>query len=431
MSFSGDAWLGGKGPLSCALPDARFRSQFDGGVRAGEESGKTVSDLGLLPTDAPPNAAIFYGSPQEKFKNFQNMHERLMQMPEGGTALIYQIDLPSPLSGIDATQARLSGHVLNARKEGGKVVDYDFQKRQVSLEPEAIIQTPTMNFDLDIIETTGYHRGTLHEANIIESPSLIPNSTYDLKAFDERPLIKVVDEAGIKIANYEAKILENLKNGGRIEFNDGKIFNVKRVFSNDGSYNIILELDDGRLLRVPKTDLYPHGIEAYVNAHKKIAEKGVPLPQIYEVGAKFDYLVYEKVTNDLGIKNFKDYLMRKNQFTKEIQAKLEAEFLEFAKKTSPLTVIGDFKADQIVYSNTRGWVIVDVNSNVQFFDPKPIATTRFVNGAVVRLDPAEIRRLSNERTKTIFNGQFTSDIDSGFIDDINDAVRAERQARYP
>jgi len=137
LSFSGDAWLSKKSPLSCALPDAHFRDIVG--------SDKGLDDVvGKSPTVTPQNAATHYSSTHEIFNEYTAVHDRLMKMQDGGTALVYVKDTNG------------FAHVFNARKEGGRVVYYDFQARTISTDPRAQFFNNRTN-KIDIVETTQYH----------------------------------------------------------------------------------------------------------------------------------------------------------------------------------------------------------------------------------------------------------------------------------
>jgi len=160
------------------------------------------------------------------------------------------------------------------------------------------------------------------------------------------------------------KEIDKFRNGGILIFKDGKEFRIKGVYDNTGANNAILELDDGRLLRVPKAkrDVYMDKPSIFVRAQKYLESKGIPVVKVFEHGN--DYVVVEKLTNRYGISNYMDYLSARSDLPDEVAKKMDDDLLKFAEKTSRLEYIGDFHPRQLVYSDEKGWVIVDFSEEV-------------------------------------------------------------------
>ncbi|MEZ4845615.1 MAG: hypothetical protein R2877_01180, partial [Bdellovibrionota bacterium] len=156
-----------------------------------------------------------------------------------------------------------------------------------------------------------------------------------------------------------AKDLENFENGGIISFKDGKTFKVKKIYDNSGANNAILELDDGRLLRVPKAkrDTYIDKPTAFVRAQAYLKSKGIPVVEIFEHGN--DYVVVEKLANQYGISNYMEYLSARGDLSREVIELIDSRFFEFVEQTKNMEYIGVFHPRQLVYSDEKGWILVD------------------------------------------------------------------------
>lgn len=180
--------------------------------------------------------------------------------------------------------------------------------------------------------------------------------------------VKLYDSSGVKLKNYR-ELMKQVFDGGTLAFSNGKTFKVKKLF-NFGGGNYIFELEDGKLLRVPmdKSLAEAYSLESYVTEHAFLKNKGVRLPEVYEVSSKFEYLVYEKIESPYGFKNLHDFLIRKSEFSQEIQKKVESAMLDFARETANIKYLEDLTPLQLVMSKDGRFVLVDVSPGTKMYD---------------------------------------------------------------
>lgn len=143
QAIAADFWLNG-GACS-ALPDwANIYLYSPLKTRAvSHDIDQSPEDLRIYFRSAY-QAGVFYGSNVEKFLTDETAYQRLMSLPDKGTGIIYN-----------------GPHTLNVRKEGHRLVFYDFQTGTVTARTEAIffiIFGKHANNELIFVETTKYHQ---------------------------------------------------------------------------------------------------------------------------------------------------------------------------------------------------------------------------------------------------------------------------------
>ncbi|MCC7460077.1 MAG: hypothetical protein IT286_02130, partial [Proteobacteria bacterium] len=165
-------------------------------------------------------------------------------------------------------------------------------------------------------------------------------------------------------------IREKFKKGGTIQFGNGKVFSIKSIYDDTGARNTILELDSGRLLRIPKKQTFGlnDSPSSFISGHQVLEGAGVPIVKVFE--HSHDYVLVEKLTNSRNIRNYTHYLEVRNELPELARKKMDADFLKFAQKTKNVEYVGDFSGEQIVYSDHRGWVLADITDDVRVFDGK-------------------------------------------------------------
>ncbi|MCB0272536.1 MAG: hypothetical protein KDD46_05950, partial [Bdellovibrionales bacterium] len=141
-SFGADAFLArSKVGNACALDD----SFFEATVRGQDADG-------MLPTKSVKEAESYYGATSQRFFKPDALHNRLLSMEDGGTAIVIVPPNPPRIK---------TGHMFNARKEGERVVYYDFQKRVVTDNIEVYFNVGSLDRSdkaAYIIETTQFHK---------------------------------------------------------------------------------------------------------------------------------------------------------------------------------------------------------------------------------------------------------------------------------
>lgn len=271
LSFSGDAWLSKKSPLSCALPDSYFKDIV--GVNKGLEE-----LVGKSPTVTPQNAALHYNSTHEIFDDYISAHDRLMKMEDGGTALVYVKDTNG------------FSHVHNAKKEGRVVVYYDFQARTISTDPKAQFFSNRSN-KIDIVETTKYH----------QSNNLLPfkkNATKELNLDDQLESFKPDD-----IAKPEFGII-----GPVVPSQHDKI--LSRMM--DQRKKLMDEMDGEVLTTIQAWDRFELGMD--------------------ELKKQLHTLGYSKTDEYVDL--FSRIIHQNNQLVEQVKKKLSVANIQFVEKTS-------------------------------------------------------------------------------------------------
>lgn len=152
-AFACDAYLA-DGHRSSALPEG-----LTGNVKDAPD------DHALLPTLTPKRAARHYDAHIEHMDTPFEVDARLVNMEEGGTALIF------------IKKSDGDGHVLNAFKNNGRIEYYDWQTGRVATDANTIMK-PYDSESIRIVETTQHHNRVRQglEKNLTDSVEI--NKVY-------------------------------------------------------------------------------------------------------------------------------------------------------------------------------------------------------------------------------------------------------------
>ena len=101
-----------------------------------------------------------------------------------------------------------------------------------------------------------------------------------------------------------------------------------------------------------------------LNAYKELSRHGVDVAKIdLQISNANEFLFTEKIDIQMY---YYDYLQRSEKYTAlsiDERRKIDKDFVHFAKSTAQFENFGDFNASQLVYSKTRGWVLLDYSKD--------------------------------------------------------------------
>ncbi len=188
--------------------------------------------------------------------------------------------------------------------------------------------------------------------------------------------------------------IDALRPGSILHFGNGKQFKIVKVLSVEGS-NGVFEIEDGRVLRVPKMGTLKGFREGYL----ALVKAGVPVPKMLWARAKKEYIVSEKLDILFGLE---DVLRADSKIPNGRANLLKEAFGRFAEKFRDFNSVSDFGMQQIVYDRKRGWVLLDWLGGHQFgHELNPFLMIGFLKDRIgpTEFNPArmvEWRRATNE-----------------------------------
>lgn len=207
-----------------------------------------------------------------------------------------------------------------------------------------------------------------------------PNTTYQLFNQDKD-----------FIEDYVDIIHNKLTPGDILRFSDSSEFIFSRTLGEGRTTRIlaVYPIQDGIVstalyaLRIPasKKILHPNTlkipardfIDKYDAGFEILSTHGVPVPMID------DYLYNEFVLTDIVQTDINGYTFfaHPESIPKNLLIEAEQALYVFAKHLVPFASIGDFKAEQIVYSKKeKRWILIDWADKTELIDPsKPHSTT--------------------------------------------------------
>jgi hypothetical protein len=158
----------------------------------------------------------------------------------------------------------------------------------------------------------------------------------------------------------------------------GREFSVGR-FLGKGETTLVHRLADNpdRALRRPSPGWALMGsgerkptsafIDEFVDGHAPLAEAGVPVVGIHDhkegAYAEVDYLEGPLL---------RDFLRHPRLFSSGEKDLMLAGLESFAAKTAAFAAIGDFKPEQLMHDEKRGWVLFDWNANHERYAGQPV-----------------------------------------------------------
>lgn len=144
----------------------------------------------------------------------------------------------------------------------------------------------------------------------------------------------------------------------QMHFPDGKMFQVEREISTQGTFGIYL-LTNGTVLRTSNGE--PEQIIRHNDGFRALAERHIPVPRRLGFNrGLWSVSTFEEIEFHLSDVLAKDSEIGGNRF-----AELVDEFAFFAFKFATLNKVGSLSARKIAYVKNKGWMIVDWLDNHQ------------------------------------------------------------------
>lgn len=236
----------------------------------------------------------------------------------------------------------------------------------------------------------------------------------------DTPPTKVLHQLNGDFPNRKAWLAHLKENGGgTLKLADGTEYQLK--YLGDGGTTMVFDIGDGKVLRMSKTD-DPTNIEwgpqGFVNGHREISANGVPTVKIYKTDLDNGFNIVEKISIDKKVGTFDDYLIRKarGEYTPAEIAKIENDFYSFTDKTYQYQYFRDFKADQMIYTTDRGWILADVAPGNRLYVNKNENKTVFETGNKFPESATDIINTANTRIKNLREDLPTIEVKSYMAD---------------
>jgi hypothetical protein len=118
-----------------------------------------------------------------------------------------------------------------------------------------------------------------------------------------------------------------------------------------------------------------------VDGYGPLRKAGVPVVRLHEQLVPF-YALVDRIES---VTSLEDFLLRKSPHLESERAGMLEELLSFAKKTAQFDSIGDFGADQVHYSRSQGWILVDWTRAHGWADPGSTRNSRNAFDALFEL----------------------------------------------
>jgi|GEM_PF-5691114 len=174
----------------------------------------------------------------------------------------------------------------------------------------------------------------------------------------------------VPVLNYYS-IREAIQYGDTLIFSGHETYRVGKKLG-CGNTTCVYELLDypNQAIRIPRSRgvyyvnafshvHYSDFIMYFLNGKRFLNQYGVPSVKIYE-GKNSEFIRVEKVQSVTDLKKF---LLNPYLYSEEDRLNMKNELIRFARMTSELTRIGDFKEDQLHYVKDRGWILLDWTSS--------------------------------------------------------------------
>jgi hypothetical protein len=200
-----------------------------------------------------------------------------------------------------------------------------------------------------------------------------------IKVFASEAHLQLFNDKGKFVYNYASKLeklayeLENSEKQVRLDFSHDTSIVVDKLLGQGGAHYVFRIADSNQVLRLRKFKYKPivfFSFNPFVSidtfyeiesGYKELSEAGVKLPKMYDPGKnRGQFLIHEFVDFQY---DYYDYL--KTEIPTETRKKMDLALIEFAKATSVFRKIGDFKSDQLVFSNKGEWVLLDYSQGTE------------------------------------------------------------------
>lgn len=171
-------------------------------------------------------------------------------------------------------------------------------------------------------------------------------------------------QPGVQAENY-GKILEQLKPGDLIAFSNGQRFIVRKILGH-GTNNLILEIGEGRVLRIALQDIIPglrtQTMGSLLEGHKILTKSKIPIVNVdTEKSLVPEYIIADKVDVIFTLDQLVD-----NEVVVSDAVRTEAfnKLLELGRIVAPYQRIGDLHNGQLAWT-ASGWVLLDWTHNTE------------------------------------------------------------------
>ena len=196
--------------------------------------------------------------------------------------------------------------------------------------------------------------------------------------------VRLYSPTGAFVSGYDQimdKIVSGHHNWTDLEFSKTK-FPLKK-FLGTGGTTVVVSVEGGKALRLPKTSEEPMDMDDevfrvdrdwlkdYLNTAEYLKSSfDLPVPGIYSYESRstanyigdLEYVMVEEIQPEFSLS---ELLAKKSsdQTSPDIH-KLMKELSELAVKSSSLVSIRDLHGDNIVYDQSKGWVLLDFSKDV-------------------------------------------------------------------
>lgn len=243
-------------------------------------------------------------------------------------------------------------------------------------------------------------------------------STALARTEDNWSQVRLFKENGKYVRNYQRLVKKLAQDWGarenpapvELEFSHGTKIKVDKFLGEGGAHYVFSIADSELVLRLRKFKLkrfafYALNLFTIIDTlgeierdYSRFTVDGVKLPKLYTTQTnKGQFLIHEKIDFQY---DYWDYL-NNQEIPGEKRKKMDEAFLKFVRSTAQYRKIGDFKNDQLVYSEKGYWVLLDYmegteraqsveDGNIFIRDERDIVLSRaqsYSNGPI--LEPIE------------------------------------------
>ena len=147
-----------------------------------------------------------------------------------------------------------------------------------------------------------------------------------------------------------------VKKGDFLKFSNGKTVRFNG-YVDKGGKTIIIETDNNRAIRLSKnTKSFSFQVSYVFGYEAQLRESSIPIAKVFDYDADNprEYVEVEKLNIKFNLGEF----TRNNWFEDEKHSTETNDFYKFVESTWDQSQIGDFRFEQIVYTD-KGWVLLD------------------------------------------------------------------------
>ncbi len=288
--------------------------------------------------------------------------------------------------------------------------------------------------------------------------------------------VQLFDSNREPVKDYYQKIM-NLKFGDLISFSNGVTFHYFGLLNpNDGNQSFVIDIGENRVLRIPRITpetsnqnvyvaydapggTYRYDVEefstnykdpryrlfAYERGWENFQSWGIPTVNLNSAKSYLpEYIVQEKLNVIFSLVEYIQHLDNPGQINSILNEKIkflrthqpdfkssadinfqtvEKEFFNFCKKTAPLKFATDLHAENIVYTEDRGWLVLDFGSATQ--RAVFLSDQNLISSSILNLFGAIDYKISNKKLE-----KFISRIDKTILNQRKDIKLQRRKCRF-